>query len=226
MKTQRLSVIREVLARASVTSQDELRRKLRRRGIHVTQATLSRDMHELRLSKGPSGYSIPNGNGGSATLESGERSAAVARGDDRQPRPARAAGDEPGGGGHGVGRRAAGGRGARSRGMAGNGGNGRRRRHGSGDLRRHTTVKRDERAFVFTWYPWDPRWYEFGTGEGKDAITAPAMRVYPQKNTIIVVMDRIDKPDVCISTPGGKTTGGVVLDFPLTETQFNLLSGN
>ena len=47
-----------------VASQDELRRKLRRRGIHVTQATLSRDIHELRLSKGPGGYSLPNGRDG------------------------------------------------------------------------------------------------------------------------------------------------------------------
>jgi transcriptional regulator of arginine metabolism len=36
---------------------------LRRRGFEVTQATLSRDIHELRLSKGPGGYSLPNGNG-------------------------------------------------------------------------------------------------------------------------------------------------------------------
>jgi transcriptional regulator of arginine metabolism len=28
----------------------------------VTQATLSRDIHELRLFKGPGGYSLPNGN--------------------------------------------------------------------------------------------------------------------------------------------------------------------
>jgi transcriptional regulator of arginine metabolism len=46
-----------------VSNQDELRRKLRRRGFEVTQATLSRDIHELRLSKGPGGYSLPNGNG-------------------------------------------------------------------------------------------------------------------------------------------------------------------
>jgi transcriptional regulator of arginine metabolism len=46
-----------------VANQDELRRKLRRRGFEVTQATLSRDIHELRLSKGPGGYSLPNGNG-------------------------------------------------------------------------------------------------------------------------------------------------------------------
>ncbi len=42
-----------------VTNQDELRRKLRRRGFEVTQATLSRDIHELRLSKGPGGIPCP-----------------------------------------------------------------------------------------------------------------------------------------------------------------------
>ena len=47
--------------RSLVSNQDELRRKLRRRGFDVTQATLSRDIHELRLSKGPGGYSLPNG---------------------------------------------------------------------------------------------------------------------------------------------------------------------
>jgi transcriptional regulator of arginine metabolism len=70
MKDQRLNAIREVVSSTVVTSQDELRRKLRRRGINVTQATLSRDMHELRLTKGPSGYSLPNGSGnGSAAAD-------------------------------------------------------------------------------------------------------------------------------------------------------------
>jgi transcriptional regulator of arginine metabolism len=63
MKTHRLDAIRDVVSSSPVASQDELRRKLRRRGIHVTQATLSRDIHELRLSKGPGGYVLPNGNG-------------------------------------------------------------------------------------------------------------------------------------------------------------------
>jgi len=72
VKTQRLNVIREVLADTPVTSQDELRRKLRRRGIHVTQATLSRDMHELQLFKGPRGYSIPNGHGAAAATAEAE----------------------------------------------------------------------------------------------------------------------------------------------------------
>jgi transcriptional regulator of arginine metabolism len=68
MKTQRLDAIREVLTSSAVASQDELRRKLRRRGFHVTQATLSRDMHELRLSKGPGGYALPNGHGNGAVV--------------------------------------------------------------------------------------------------------------------------------------------------------------
>lgn len=63
MKVQRHNAIRDLLASSAVTSQDELRRKLRRRGFAVTQATLSRDIHELRLNKGPGGYSLPNGNG-------------------------------------------------------------------------------------------------------------------------------------------------------------------
>ncbi|HUV70816.1 MAG TPA: hypothetical protein VMW15_14225 [Terracidiphilus sp.] len=67
MKHQRLDAIREVLAKSMVANQDDLRRKLRRRGIEVTQATLSRDIHELRLSKGPGGYALPNGHRGTGT---------------------------------------------------------------------------------------------------------------------------------------------------------------
>jgi transcriptional regulator of arginine metabolism len=69
MKDLRQNAIRDLLAHSQVTNQDELRRRLRRRGFEVTQATLSRDIHELHLSKGPGGYSLPNGNGanGAAT---------------------------------------------------------------------------------------------------------------------------------------------------------------
>jgi transcriptional regulator of arginine metabolism len=63
MKSLRHNTIRELIASAPVANQDELRQLLSRRGIEVTQATLSRDIHELRLSKGPGGYSLPgNGN--------------------------------------------------------------------------------------------------------------------------------------------------------------------
>jgi transcriptional regulator of arginine metabolism len=61
MKQQRHTVIRELLVKTVVANQDELRRKLAGRGFHVTQATLSRDIRELRLSKGPAGYSLPSG---------------------------------------------------------------------------------------------------------------------------------------------------------------------
>ncbi len=60
-KYDRHNAIRELVATASVTSQDELRRKLVRRGFDVTQATVSRDIHEMRLYKGPNGYALPNG---------------------------------------------------------------------------------------------------------------------------------------------------------------------
>lgn len=59
MKQQRQSAIRELLGASGVPSQDELRVRLASRGFHVTQATLSRDMRELQLSKGPSGYRLP-----------------------------------------------------------------------------------------------------------------------------------------------------------------------
>jgi transcriptional regulator of arginine metabolism len=62
MKQQRHATIREILSKASIASpiasQDELRRRLALRGFHVTQATLSRDIHDLHLYKGPAGYSI------------------------------------------------------------------------------------------------------------------------------------------------------------------------
>jgi transcriptional regulator of arginine metabolism len=59
MKQQRHTAIRELLVTTSVLSQDELRKKLAKRGFTVTQATLSRDIHELRVYKGPNGYALP-----------------------------------------------------------------------------------------------------------------------------------------------------------------------
>jgi transcriptional regulator of arginine metabolism len=76
MKTQRHDAIRELVAHALVANQDELRRKLRRRGFEVTQATLSRDIHELRLTKGPGGYSLPNGNSAVPLVDDGPPSVA------------------------------------------------------------------------------------------------------------------------------------------------------
>ena len=61
MKQQRHATIRELLITTHVTSQDDLRKKLAARGVHVTQATLSRDARELRLIKGPAGYASAAG---------------------------------------------------------------------------------------------------------------------------------------------------------------------
>lgn len=69
MKTLRQDAIRELVGQGLVANQDDLRRKLRRRGFAVTQATLSRDIHELKLSKGPGGYSFHSGSGAGAAVE-------------------------------------------------------------------------------------------------------------------------------------------------------------
>jgi transcriptional regulator of arginine metabolism len=68
LKVDRHNAIRELVSSSLINSQDELRRKLRRRGFAVTQATLSRDLHELHLFKGASGYTLPNGNGNGAAV--------------------------------------------------------------------------------------------------------------------------------------------------------------
>lgn len=48
--------IRELLTRSRIDSQDRLQALLRADGIEVTQATLSRDLHQLGVLKGPEGY--------------------------------------------------------------------------------------------------------------------------------------------------------------------------
>src|ERR1700744_480352 len=60
MKVERHNAIRQLVTTRVVSNQDELRRLLVRRGHEVTQATLSRDLHALRLFKGPGGYQIPS----------------------------------------------------------------------------------------------------------------------------------------------------------------------
>lgn len=69
-KSERHSAIRELLhATEAVANQDELRRKLARRGFEVTQATLSRDIRELHLLKGPQGYALPDTQNGAGDDE-------------------------------------------------------------------------------------------------------------------------------------------------------------
>src|SRR5215469_13219196 len=55
-KRFRQGQILKLLSGQSVASQDELRRRLVHLGVRVTQATLSRDLRELRLVKTSEGY--------------------------------------------------------------------------------------------------------------------------------------------------------------------------
>jgi transcriptional regulator of arginine metabolism len=51
MKSYRQSAILELVDREAITSQEQLRERLRTRGIDATQATLSRDIRDLGLIK-------------------------------------------------------------------------------------------------------------------------------------------------------------------------------
>ena len=51
MKTMRHALILEIIESRKVETQEELAEELRQRGINVTQATVSRDIKELRLLK-------------------------------------------------------------------------------------------------------------------------------------------------------------------------------
>ncbi len=59
-KLSRHKTILELLDEGPVTSQEELQRLLRRRGLEAGQATLSRDIRELGLVKTADGYSLPS----------------------------------------------------------------------------------------------------------------------------------------------------------------------
>jgi transcriptional regulator of arginine metabolism len=52
-KRDRHRTIREIVSTTAVGSQEELRQRLAERGWDVTQSTLSRDLHELRLARVP-----------------------------------------------------------------------------------------------------------------------------------------------------------------------------
>ncbi len=65
-KLSRHAVIRDLVFEREVGSQDELRRLLFRRGHRVTQATLSRDIHELGLVKTDRGIQAAAGRGSRA----------------------------------------------------------------------------------------------------------------------------------------------------------------
>ncbi len=58
-RTRRHRAIRALLARGPIRSQGDLRDSLETQGIDVTQATLSRDLREIGVVKGPGGYRLP-----------------------------------------------------------------------------------------------------------------------------------------------------------------------
>ena len=56
---RRRDEILRIIGQQSVHSQDELLAVLRKRGVLVTQPTLSRDLRELGVAKSPNGYVAP-----------------------------------------------------------------------------------------------------------------------------------------------------------------------
>jgi transcriptional regulator of arginine metabolism len=58
-KLYRRTQILDLLRAEPVATQADLRRKLERRGVHVTQATVSRDIEELGVVKTRGGYRLP-----------------------------------------------------------------------------------------------------------------------------------------------------------------------
>lgn len=62
-KTLRQRAILESLKQGSFASQDDLQRVLRKRGFKVGQATLSRDIRDLNLSKTSRGYAVSHADG-------------------------------------------------------------------------------------------------------------------------------------------------------------------
>jgi transcriptional regulator of arginine metabolism len=62
-KALRQRAILEALRQGPIVNQEDLQRALRKRGFKVGQATLSRDIHDLNLSKTAAGYALPQGEG-------------------------------------------------------------------------------------------------------------------------------------------------------------------
>jgi transcriptional regulator of arginine metabolism len=65
-KPLRQRAILELLKHGHASTQEDLQRALRKRGFKVGQATLSRDIRDLGLSKTAEGYALAHGEGSSA----------------------------------------------------------------------------------------------------------------------------------------------------------------
>jgi transcriptional regulator of arginine metabolism len=72
-KLTRQQLILELIENGNVASQEDLRRALVRHGQKVTQATLSRDIHELGIVKTANGYARANDVNAEAALPAAER---------------------------------------------------------------------------------------------------------------------------------------------------------
>lgn len=59
-KQGRQQIICDLIATNEIHSQEQLVELLAERGIETTQTTLSRDLTELKVFKGPNGYALPN----------------------------------------------------------------------------------------------------------------------------------------------------------------------
>jgi transcriptional regulator of arginine metabolism len=57
---RRQARIRDLLERGPVASQEQLQSLLAKDGLRATQATISRDLRELGVVKGPDGYVLPS----------------------------------------------------------------------------------------------------------------------------------------------------------------------
>lgn len=64
MKARRQQVVRKLVLSRTIHSQLELQALLRAEGFETTQATLSRDLAELGVLKGPDGYRLPGADAG------------------------------------------------------------------------------------------------------------------------------------------------------------------
>jgi transcriptional regulator of arginine metabolism len=72
-KALRQRAVLEALKRGPVANQEDLQRALRKRGFKVGQATLSRDIRDLNLSKTAAGYTLSQGEGAGLALPPVER---------------------------------------------------------------------------------------------------------------------------------------------------------
>jgi transcriptional regulator of arginine metabolism len=79
MKAYRQAIILEIIEREPIVSQDQLRRRLRARGVEATQATLSRDIKELRLVKAAADGSYRRAADAAQAVDPEVRDAAVRR---------------------------------------------------------------------------------------------------------------------------------------------------